>query len=252
MYKFGVISLKICQEVYINMDDSGVLHNNEKCCIYGGIVFTSKKEQETFERKYKSILNKINCNYCRSDKTRCCHKCPEIKDTNINKGHKRWLFNLIKKEFCFAIIINNRKVNDDIMNDKNSRGRYRDYTQRILIKRVVDGLIKNGRINPNKPIKLIIRMDQQATATNTNRELVLDIEKELTKGMTNLEYNITHKPIIFSELVIDLKYVLSHKHISIQASDFIAGETRRIILSDNDKLEMLKKLDYLDIKLFLP
>ena len=47
-------------------------------------------------------------------------------------------------------------------------------------------------------------------------------------------------------------YVLSHKHISIQASDFIAGETRRIILSDLDKLTMLKKLDYLDVKIFLP
>lgn len=49
------------QEIYINMDDSGVLHSNEKCCIYGGIVFTNKLEQENFERKYKSILNKIKC-----------------------------------------------------------------------------------------------------------------------------------------------------------------------------------------------
>ena len=61
-----------------------------------------------------------------------------------------------------------------------------------------------------------------------------------------------HKPILFSKLSINLMYVLSHKHISIQASDFIAGETRRIILSDLDKLTMLKKLDYLDVKIFLP
>ena len=40
------------------MDDSGVLHSNERCCIYGGIVFTSKLDQENFERKYKNILNK--------------------------------------------------------------------------------------------------------------------------------------------------------------------------------------------------
>lgn len=70
--------------------------------------------------------------------------------------------------------------------------------------------------------------------------------------MTNLEYNMIHKPIIFSELSIDLMYVLSHKHIPIQASDFIAGETRRIIISDLDKLTMLKKLEYLDVKVFLP
>ena len=37
------------QEIYINMDDSGVLHPNEKCCVYGGIVFTKKLEQENFD-----------------------------------------------------------------------------------------------------------------------------------------------------------------------------------------------------------
>lgn len=241
-----------CQEIYINMDDSGVLHSNEKCCIYGGIVFTSKKDQEIFGRKYKSILKEIKCKYCQSDISRCSHICPEIKDTNIKPQHKRWIWNLIKKETCFAVIIDNKRVNQPIMDDKESRGRYRDYAQRIIIKKVIDRLIKDGKINPNLPIKLIIRIDQQATATNTNRDFVKDIEKELTVGMMNLEYNMTHKPILFSKLNIDLMYVLSHRHISIQASDFIAGETRRIILSDLDKLTMLKKLEYLDVKLFLP
>lgn len=240
------------QEIYISMDDSGVLHTNERCCIYGGIVFTSKLDQENFGRKYKTILNKIKCKYCRSDILRCSHICPEIKDTNIKSQHKRWIWNLIKKEICFAVIINNRKVNTSIMNNKESRGRYRDYTQRLVIKKVVDKLIKDGKIDPNLPVKLIIRIDQQATATNTNRAFINDIEKELTVGMTNLEYNITHNPILFSKLNIDLMYVLSHRHISIQASDFIAGETRRVILSDLDNLSMLKKLEYLNIKLFLP
>ena len=153
-------------------------------------------DQENFGRKYKSILSKIKCKYCRSDISKCKHKCPEIKDTNIKPQHKRWIWNLIKKETCFAVIIDNKRVNTSIMNDKDSRGRYRDYTQRIIIKKVIDKLIKDQKIDP--------------------------------------------------------MYVLSHKHISIQASDFIAGETRRIILSDLDKLTMLKKLEYLDVKLFLP
>lgn len=240
------------QEIYINMDDSGVLHSNERCCIYGGIIFTNKLEQENFGRKYKNILDKIKCRYCHSNISKCIHKCPEIKDTNIKLQHKRWIWNLIKKETCFAVIINNKRVNSSIMNNKVSRGRYRDYTQRIVIKKVIDELIKNGKIDPYLPVKLIIRIDQQATATNTNRAFVNDIEKELTIGMTNLEYNMIHKPILFSKLCIDLRYVLSHKHISIQASDFIAGETRRIIISDLDRLTMLKKLEYLDVKVFLP
>lgn len=243
---------KTYQEIYINMDDSGVLHSNEKCCIYGGIVFTNKLEQENFGRKYKSILNKIKCKYCHSDITKCSHICPEIKDTNIKPQHKRWIWNLIKKETCFAVIINNKRVKTAIMNNKDSRGRYRDYTQRILIKKVIDYLIKDKKIDPNLPVRLTIRIDQQATATDTNREFIKDIEKELKVGMVNLEYNIIHKPILFSDLEIDLKYVLSHKHISIQASDFIAGETRRNIISCTDNMELLKKLDYLNVKVFLP
>ena len=234
------------------MDDSGVLHPNERCCVYGGIVFTNKLEQENFGRKYKSILKKIKCKYCHSDISKCSHICPEIKDTNIKQQHKRWIWNLIKKETCFAVIIDNKRVNTSIMADKESRGRYRDYTQRIIIKKVIDKLIKDGKIDPNLPVKLIIRIDQQATATNTNRAFVKDIEKELTVGITNLEHNMIHKPILFSKLSIDLIYVLSHRHILIQASDFIAGETRRIIVSNLEKLIMLKKIEYLDVKIFLP
>ena len=243
---------KTYQETYISIDDSGVLHSSEKCCVYGGIVFTSKLEQENFGRKYQKILKTIKCKYCQSDTSKCSHICPEIKDTNIKNKHKRRIWNLVKKENCFAVIINNKKVNASIMNNKESRGRYKDFTQRIVIKKVINNLIKDKKIDPYLPIKLSIRIDQQATATNTNREFIKDIEKELKIGMINLEYNKIHKPIIFSELKIDLKYVLSHKHISIQASDFIAGETRRIILSESDRLTMLKKLDYLDIKIFLP
>ena len=125
------------QEIYINMDDSGVLHPNDRCCVYGGIVFTNKLEQENFGRKYKSILKKIKCKYCHSDISKCSHICPEIKDTNIKPQHKRWIWNLIKKETCFAVIIDNKRVNTSIMADKESRGRYRDYTQRIIIKKVI-------------------------------------------------------------------------------------------------------------------
>ena len=64
------------------------------------IDFTNKLEQENFGRKYKSILKKIKCKYCHSDISKCSHICPEIKDTNIKPQHKRWIWNLIKKETC--------------------------------------------------------------------------------------------------------------------------------------------------------
>lgn len=240
------------QEIYINMDDSGVLHPNEKCCVYGGIIFTSKYSQDNFIRKYKKILNSIKCKYCHSDISKCSHICPEIKDTNIQAQHKRWIWNLIKKEKCFAVIINNTKINPSIMDNKISRRKFRDYSQRIIIKKIIERLVKDSDINPNLPLKLIIRIDQQANTPDENKKFIDTLSKELTE--CNLESNnkIITKPILSSKLNIDLKYVLSHKHVSIQASDFIAGETRRIFLSNYDESIMNKKLSYLDIKLFMP
>jgi len=240
------------QEIYISMDDSGVLHNNELYCVYGGIVFTDKRKKDIFSRKYQNIISKFKCCYCRKNKGNCNCRCPEIKDTNIYPKHKRWIFNLIKKEHCFAVIIRNHMVKKDIMDDNSSRGRYRDYAQRLIIKNVINSLIKKNIIDPNKPIKLIIRIDQQSTATDTNREFVNDIKKELTEGFYNYRYDVFHKPIIFSKLEVDLKYVLSHKNTLIQASDLIAGETRKKVIANINNDSLLDSLNYLDTILFLP
>lgn len=240
------------QIIYINMDDSGVLHYNEEYCIYGGIVFVGSGNRDNFIRKYKSSIKQIKCCYCQSDISRCKHKCPEIKDTNIHAKHKRWIFNIIKKNFTYALIISNQKIRDDIMDSKGSRGRFRDYAQKRIIKEIVQKLISQGQINPYKPVKLVIRIDQQGTSTDTGRAFETDIYNELINGTYNYNYNLIYKPVLFSKLEIDLKYVLSHKHECIQASDIVAGETRRIMISDIDIAEKIKELSFLGTKLFLP
>lgn len=242
----------VTQIIYINMDDSGVLHYNEQYCIYGGIVFIGSEKRDNFIRKYKSSIKKIKCCYCQSDISKCKHKCPEIKDTNIRAKHKRWIFNIIKKNFTYALIISNQKVREYIMDNKKSRGRFRDYTQKRIIKEIVQELIIEKQINPYNPVKLIIRIDQQGTSTDTGRVFENDIYNELINGTYNYNYNLIYEPVLFSKLEIDLKYVLSHKHECIQASDIIAGETRKIMISNIDIAEKMKELSFLSVKLFLP
>lgn len=240
------------QQIYINMDDSGVLHRNEEYCVYGGVVFVGKEAKDKFMRKYKSILNGIKCDYCPSDKNKCHHKCPEIKHSNIRPYHKRRLYNLIKKEITYAVVITNAKVSNDIMNHKNSRGRFRDYSQRRIIKNVIQYLINQKQIDPYSPIELIIRIDQQGTSTNTNRAFVYDIYHELTDGIYNASYDLVYPKIIYSKLSIDLTYVVSNNHVCIQASDLIAGKIRNIILSDLSKEEKKEELKILNSILLLP
>ena len=251
--KENIVKLKKIkvQIIYINMDDSGVLHRNDKYCVYGGVAFVEKENRDKFIRQYKGILNGIKCNYCKKEKRNCDYKCPEIKHSNIYPNHKRRIYNLInKKSITFATIISNSKVNDNIINNKNSRGRFRDYCQRRIIKEVIQHMITKNMIDPNKPVELIIRIDQQGTTTDTGRAFVVDIQHELTDGIYNFKYDKIFPEILHSKLKIDLKYVISNKHVCIQASDLIAGKTRQIMLSNNNIKE---KLDtFLDIYLLLP
>lgn len=250
------MKLENIQTVFIDMDDSGQLHRNDSYCIYGGIVFTDIKKRSDFIRQYRNILNHIKCKYCKQQNTisyKCNKKCPEIKDTNVKDDHKRWIMNLLKKEFCFAVTISNHKVNDNIMNSLKSRGRFRDYAQRRIIKEILKDLIKKEKINANAPIKLIIKIDQQEVSTDTNRKFSDDIISELTSGIYNHNYSLIFPPIIFSDIEVDLKYVVSHINICIQAADFVAGETRRVMI--NEKLSLLereKSLKNLSVKIHLP
>ena len=53
------------QELYIYMDDSGKLNNNETSCIYGGLFFYNANEISDFINKYRGLINKIKCKYCK-------------------------------------------------------------------------------------------------------------------------------------------------------------------------------------------
>ena len=241
------------QTIYINLDDSGVLHINEPYCVYGGMGFGSKNQRDSFMRKYKAILENIRCKYCHYKGKNCKkHKCPEIKDTMIRPNHKRQIFNLLKKQFNFSVIIDNSNLYGYVMSNSKNRGAYRDYAQRRLIKEIIRKMIKNGTLNPYNPVKLVIRIDQHSTSTVVQREFINEIRKELTGQIYNSKHDKMFSPVLFSTLDIDLKYVLSHRHICIQASDMIAGETRKIILKTNDYNERLQQLDFLSVLLFLP
>lgn len=234
------------QEVYINLDDSGKLTKKELICVYGGIVFFSKKEKDKFITQYRSIINNIKCSYCKYLKSECNKNCPEIKNINIKIDDKRRILNYLKKYFIASLVIKNDRVYDYIMESKGSKGRYIDYTIRRLIKEVIVCAIKNKSINPYKPVHLIINIDQQATKDNGYYQLADAIYEELVHGIQNFDYKKTFKPILFSELKITLKYQNSKYSYVIQAADLLAGTIRKLHL---DKAE---NYSFVDVKIIFP
>lgn len=238
------------QEIYINLDDSGKLTTKEEISVYGGLVFLSKKEKDKFITQYKSIINDIKCDYC-NNKESCNHICPEIKNTNIKKNDKRRLMNYIKKYYIVALVIKNSNVYDHIKESKAARGRFIDYSIRRMIKEIIKSLIKCKSIDPNKPVRLIINIDQQSTKSNGYYNLHDGLVEELKYGIVNFNYSMKINPIVFSELEIKVSYQDSGKSYVVQAADLLAGTIRRKALDNQQSIyQELSKL--VDFEIILP
>ena len=243
------------QVIYINIDDSGKLVNTEKVSIYAGLVFTSKKNKDKFITQYRSIIQNIKCKYCTQTLSECHTSkcCPELKHNILKPKHNRQLMNYIKKYQVLCCIINNEKVYDNIKNNKASRGRFLDYSLKLLIKHTIKTLINKQIINPNKPIKIVLNIDEQTTKTNGYYNLRDGILEELKYGIFNYNYGIYNKPIINSDLEVCIHYQKSEKSFLIQASDLVAGTTRRLYLNNlNTPLEFIKRINFINYKIFLP
>lgn len=241
--------------IYINIDDSGKLVDSEKVSIYAGLVFTSKKEKDKFITQYRSIVKDIKCKYCQQDISVCSSNkdCPELKHNMLKPKHNRQLMNYIKKYSVICCIINNDKVYPNIKNNTASRGRFLDYSLKLLIKQVIKSLIKEERINPNLPIKLIINIDEQTTKTNGYYNLRDGIIEELKYGIFNYNYGFFNVPIVNSDLDVEVCYQKSEKSYLIQASDLVAGTVRRLYLNNMDNsLEFSKRIEFVNYRIFLP
>lgn len=241
------------QEIYINLDDSGKLTTKEQISVYGGIVFLSKKEKDKFITQYRSIINEIKCNYC-GKINNCNKKCPEIKNTNIKPKDKRRIINYIKKYYIIALVIENDNVYNHIKNNKAAKGRFIDYSIRRLIKELLKKLIKYKNIDENKPIRLIINIDEQTTKSNGYYNLKDGLIEELKYGITNYNYAKVIAPIVNSELEIRITYQDSGKCYVVQAADLLAGTIRRKSLEAKSENKNIKsKLNkFVDFQIILP
>lgn len=215
------------KEISIFMDDSGKLTKKEDFCLYSGIVFLNDLEMNEFQSKYIKLLNSFKCSYCGKNKIKCDGECKEVKSFVINNEDRRKIINLCKKYKTFSFVIDNNRVYDYILKDKASKGRYIDYTMKLTIKDIIICLLEEGHIKKNDGILLRIRIDQQTTKSNGYYNLRDGLYEELIHGISNYNYGIVRMPILTGELKLSIKYLDSKKNYYIQASDILAGTTRR-------------------------
>lgn len=263
--------LEDAQYLYINMDDSGQLVKNspnELVFVYGGVYFLSLEEQENFTRQYRAIVNSIKPDYCKAfqrnntlnkqhclyhNYRNCMYKCPELKSSMLERADRRRLLNFIKKYNTSVAVVTNNNLRIPI-EDKATKGRYKDYVTKLEVKRIVQNLISQNRINPNKHLKIILNMDEQPTISNGYYELDKSIKEELQFGISNYDYGITFKPIVKS---VDIKtsYKDSYYYLPVQAADLLVGEVRHRYydyLQTQDFETYKKRTKFLDTSIYLP
>lgn len=216
------------QLLYISLDDSGKLNKKEKYLVYGGLYFTNQKELEKFKMKYKNIRNQIF-------KKETYKNIDELKGYTLeNKDRLRFIKFINKYETLALIVDNSRIEKEEILISKNAKGRYRDYAIKLLIKEVFINLVTMKRLNPYKPVKLILNIDQESAKTNGRYNLDEGIIEELTKGIINFNYGFKTMPILFSHLKVHLYSQNSKDSIIIQASDIVANNVWRRLMSNKE------------------
>ena len=161
--------------------------------------------------------------------------------------------NLIGKYYTIALVIKNNEVYHKIKKDKASKERFIDYTIKRLIVELIKEIIKNGKINSQLSLSLIINIDEQSTKTNGYYNLKDSIKEELKYGITNFNYGMQIKPILSGNLNIKLTYRDSSLNFGIQSADLVAGTVRKKALeSYSNNRKIYDELNFIDFKLIFP
>lgn len=260
------------QIIYINMDDSGQLVQNNKdelVFTYGGIFFLSLEEQNDFSRQYKALVNKIKPKYCPDYKindaitenfcathnyNNCNYRCPELKSNMLRPKDRRRLLNFIKRYNTSVAVVSNHQLRDAVFNTKASKGRYKDYVIRREVKEIIKNLIYQNKINPKIPVRIILNLDEQTTISNGYYSLAGGIKEELQFGISNFDYGIFFEPIL-SKVNVQINYKNSYYNFPVQAADLLVGEVRHAyynFLKTQDFEDYQKRVNFLNTSLYLP
>ena len=221
------------KNIFFYVDDSGVLHLNAKndYFVYAGYCFLGKKRRADAQRKYRSLSDKIK---------RGLGLHAEAKACRLKPKHKNKLYKIMHGYDSFSVAVRIDNVRSNILDDKNSIHRYKDYVLKRVIKEEIKKLLRECKISSEEDLQLHIFVDEQNTATNGIYGLGASILEELSKGIYNFNYGTFHKPILHGRVFVDVHYCDSSKDYLILACDILANRIWDSYYTGDEKLRILK------------
>jgi len=213
--------------IFVYSDESGVLDkSHNKIFVFGGLVFLSKDDRDVATRKYSAaerIVRHIG-NYGRDI---------EIKASTISAKEKRKLYRSLNGFYKFGVVVEQSRVLDSIMADKKSKQRYLDYVFKIGVKRLLEELIRLGRIAPCEVENMYFYVDEHSTSTNGLYELRESLEEEFKRGMHSRNYTTFFPPLFPRAQSVELNFCNSSTVILVRAADIVANRIFHDALEEN-------------------
>lgn len=213
-------------EIIVYADESGTfdyLHNDY--FVFGGLIFLDRNSRDIAHKKYLHVEHTLRKNKYPKSK--------ELKACLLSNGDKGKIYRSLNNEIKFAVIIDQKKINKNIFDNKKSKQRYLDFAFKIGLKRCLEYLIYQNMIIPNNVEGISVLMDEHNTATNGRYELRELLEQEFKHGTFNWNYNIFYNPLFPKIKYVDVEYCNSSKKSMIRAADIIANKV--YYLSINQK-----------------
>lgn len=210
------------------------MHPNESCgwFVYAGFIFIGRSSLDKAKRKYINANKKIKEITGRTD---------EIKAWGLSNSHKRSLFNCMRSFESFSVAVEINRVRDNIINDKKSICRFKDYALKRGVKAKLEQLASTGAVDKTLKTLLHVNVDEQLTATDGYYDLRSSIYEELRYGIQNWNYGTTHPNLFDNDLEVNLQYCESKNNYMIQASDILAN---RIFVSYRDNRSDLRQISF--------
>lgn len=217
--------------IYIYSDESGVfdrVHND--VFVFGGLIFLSKEEKDRCANHYLAAERVIR---------EASGIQSELKATVLTNEQKGKLVRSLNCFHKFAACIDQKRINENIWENKKSKQRYLDFAYKIAIRRAFEGLIREGKIDPSDVSNIGFWVDEHATATNGRYELREAIEQELIIGTFNMNWQIYYPPVFRCRPSLTLEYCNSAHKTLVRAADLISNRIYHLAINDPGKIAML-------------
>lgn len=204
-------------DLFVYSDESGVfdyIHNDYY--VYGGLLFIGKQDKDNNNRKY---LHAEKC----VESTNQYKFGTELKASIVSNKHKGKLYRSLNNCLKFGAIVKQSDIHREIFSSKKSKQRYLDYVYKISIKRLLERLLEQKKIDVNYFENINFFVDEHTTATNGRYELREALLQELKYGTFNSNYNYFFEPILPGIQDIRLKFCNSATVPLIRAADIVAN-----------------------------